>query len=271
MLNLAQSLAAIDKQRKCYRILLNKSRYKKDLQKADWQRAAALFKVSGTKNSHAKPDHEFAQDCQGTLQAFENARQNVGKSALSVTDIMVWHFQMLGKTAPYAVGQFRHDRAHWLLSTMIFANWERIPYLMDRLVSCVNKQHIPAIYWKERPDKQFQDASTHPMITAIEANYNLVAIHPFQDGNKRTARLLSAWVLGRRDYVPLCIHDSATYIDCIELYANTQHPHSLYGFMLDEMQQSYDDAINEARRMEKIIVPGGGNGSGGARAQRAGR
>jgi len=261
MLNLNQSLTDIEKQRTLYRILLNRSRYKRELQKAEWQRAATLLPLSQKKHQRVNTNKIFVQECEGTQRAFESARENVMAPQLTVENIMGWHTQMLKGIAPHAVGQFRHGRAYWLMSTMLFANWEKIPYLMDNLVDSINKQHIPALYWKERPDRQFQNVSHNPLVTAIEANYNLVAIHPFQDGNKRTARLVASWVLGRQGYVPLCIYDNMTYIDCIEAYTNTRKPHAFYGFLLDQMHQSYEDAIKEAKSMEKVIVPGTRNGA----------
>ena len=273
MLKLRQTLADIDKQQQVYRILLNRSRYKLSLEQETWERAAVSYS-DGKRVRDAAQRTMLIKERQGTLQAFETVRLNMQASNtpnLTVPEIMDWQKQMLEATEPHAVGQFRHGRAYWLLSTMIFSNWEKIPYLMDRLVDGINKQHVPAFYWEEKPNKDFQDVSRHPVVNAIEANYNLVAIHPFQDGNKRTARLLTAWVLGRNEYIPLCIHDPATYVDCIELYNQTRSPHSFYGFLFDEMQTSYDDAIKAVKAMEKTIVPGSGSKAKTRRSGKPGR
>ena len=44
------------------------------------------------------------------------------------------------------------------------------------------------------------DTRAHPAITAAELHYNLVAIHPFADGNGRTARLMMNYHLLRNGF-----------------------------------------------------------------------
>lgn len=48
------------------------------------------------------------------------------------------------------------------------------------------------------------DESNHPAIRAAELHYNLVAIHPFEDGNGRTARLMMNALMLQQGY-PLCV------------------------------------------------------------------
>jgi len=48
------------------------------------------------------------------------------------------------------------------------------------------------------------DESNHPAVRAAELHYNLVAIHPFEDGNGRTARLMMNALLLQHGY-PLCV------------------------------------------------------------------
>lgn len=45
----------------------------------------------------------------------------------------------------------------------------------------------------------------HPVLRAAELHYNLVAIHPFSDGNGRTARLMMNYLLMRHDYPPALV------------------------------------------------------------------
>jgi Fic family protein len=54
--------------------------------------------------------------------------------------------------------------------------------------------------------------------TAFEAHYRLVSIHPFSDGNGRTARLLMNLVLVRGGYPPISVRpqDRAAYLDGLE-------------------------------------------------------
>jgi Fic family protein len=55
-------------------------------------------------------------------------------------------------------------------------------------------------------------------LTSFEAHFRLVAIHPFADGNGRTARLLMNLMLLRGGYPPIAVRpeDRKTYLDSLE-------------------------------------------------------
>ena len=57
-----------------------------------------------------------------------------------------------------------------------------IPSLLDELVTYVNT------------------TDDHPLIIAAVVHYQLVTIHPFEDGNGRTARLLSGYIMDLKGY-----------------------------------------------------------------------
>ncbi len=70
--------------------------------------------------------------------------------------------------------------------------------------------------------------------TAVEAHSRLVEIHPFSDGNGRTARLLMNAVLWRGGYPPAIVEpaDRTAYIDTLELrHEGDREPHR--AFMLN--------------------------------------
>lgn len=58
----------------------------------------------------------------------------------------------------------------------------------------------------------------HPVITSAVAHYNLVRIHPFDDGNGRGARILMNMVLVKNKYPPTIIklEHRRKYIECLE-------------------------------------------------------
>ncbi|MDD6798354.1 MAG: Fic family protein [Clostridia bacterium] len=61
-------------------------------------------------------------------------------------------------------------------------DYSEIPELLDELVNYVNT------------------TDDHPLIVAAVVHYQLVTIHPFEDGNGRTARLMSGYILNQRGY-----------------------------------------------------------------------
>ena len=71
-----------------------------------------------------------------------------------------------------------------------------IPELLDELVEYVNT------------------TDDHPLIVAAVVHYQLVTIHPFEDGNGRTARLLEKWFLAQK------LGHKAWFIQSEKMYYN---------------------------------------------------
>lgn len=61
-------------------------------------------------------------------------------------------------------------------------------------------------------------AHGHPVLRAAELHYNLVAVHPFADGNGRTARLMMNYALLRAGYplVVVPVERRAEYLSALE-------------------------------------------------------
>ncbi|MEQ1930553.1 MAG: Fic family protein [Parvularculaceae bacterium] len=77
---------------------------------------------------------------------------------------------------------------------------------------------------------------------AIEAHWRLVALHPFSDGNGRTARLLMNLTLFRGGYAPIVIgpEQRAAYLDVLE--ERQSGAVALYeAFMAERLLASLDD------------------------------
>lgn len=94
--------------------------------------------------------------------------------------------------------------------------YKDIPELLDELVNYVNT------------------TDDHPLIIAAVVHYQLVTIHPFEDGNGRTARLLSGYVLDINGYGFNGIGSLEEYFayDIQEYYNSIQMglpPHYYYG------------------------------------------
>ena len=118
-----------------------------------------------------------------------------------------------------------------------------IPELMDELVEYVNT------------------TDDHPLIVAAVVHYQLVTIHPFEDGNGRTARLISGYILDLNGYGFNGIGSLEEYFayDIDEYYASLQmdlpalyysgrdnppHPEIWINYFL-RMVQLYSDKVCE--------------------------
>jgi Fic family protein len=76
------------------------------------------------------------------------------------------------------------------------------------------------------------EENLHPIVVAAQAHHRLVAIHPFVDGNGRTARLVMNLLLMRRGYPPTVIlrTDRGRYYSVLT-QADTRNPDPLVNFV----------------------------------------
>ncbi len=103
--------------------------------------------------------------------------------------------------------------------------------------------------------------SLHPLEYAAIAHYRFVSIHPFRDGNGRTARLLMNLLLIRAGY-PIVVIDNQIRNDYINALAygqqNQDDLSQLYGLI-------FDAAINSLVEVLRLLVTAGssrGKGEG---------
>lgn len=86
---------------------------------------------------------------------------------------------------------------------------------------------------------------------AFEAHFRLTAIHPFSDGNGRTARLLMNLLLIRGGYPPLAVRpeDRKAYLDALENASTVGDLKPFQAFMherLDATLAEYLSILQEA-------------------------
>ncbi|BAB49808.1 Fic family protein [Mesorhizobium japonicum] len=95
--------------------------------------------------------------------------------------------------------------------------------------------------------------------TAFEAHRRLVDIHPFNDGNGRTARLLMNLVLARAGYPPVAIRpeDRPAYIAALET-AQRGGGHAAFDRLLfDRLDQTLDMYLDAARQAQASSAEAG--------------
>jgi Fic family protein len=84
---------------------------------------------------------------------------------------------------------------------------------------------------------------------AIKAHIDLVTIHPFSDGNGRTARLLMNLLLMRGGYPPMVIlpEERPDYIDSLEKSQLIGDKTDYDDFMYDKLDASLDQYVGFLR------------------------
>jgi Fic family protein len=86
------------------------------------------------------------------------------------------------------------------------------------------------------------DKKPDSVLKAFEAHYKLVEIHPFVDGNGRTARLLMNLILMRAEYLPMVIApiERKRYISSINSRSTKGNLLGYYRYMLRLFKKSVD-------------------------------
>lgn len=120
---------------------------------------------------------------------------------LTEEDILSIHTLILRGIDDAHAGHYRSVAVRISGAAVVLPNPRRVPDLMAEFVEWLNKAE-----------------NLHPVELAAEAHYRLVTIHPFVDGNGRTARLLMNLILLMFGYPAAIIRkkDSLSYINSLE-------------------------------------------------------
>jgi Fic family protein len=142
------------------------------------------------------------------------------------------HRRIVARSEPDIAGIYSPHRRRIAGSPVVFPNPLKIPDLMADLG-----------HWLETADPT--------PATAFDAHFRLTAIHPFSDGNGRTARLLMNLLLLRGGYAPIAVRpeDRKVYLDALESGSLAGDLVPFQTFMhqrLDATLADYLDALRES-------------------------
>lgn len=108
---------------------------------------------------------------------------------ISVIDILELHKRVLGFCDPIESGKFRQHQVY--VGDFVPPPPQLVDSLMLEFIEWLNEIMI--------------SLDAHPVQIAALAHYKFVYIHPFYDGNGRTARLLMNLILMKSGYPPVII------------------------------------------------------------------
>lgn len=172
--------------------------------------------------SGAKPINDYLEAV-NHAKAFdfiiESAKHNI---KVDENYILAIHKIILSGINDANAGFYRSVRVRISGSQTILPNPLKVPDLMENFST-----------WLAQEDDDI-------LIKAIEAHYRLVSIHPFIDGNGRTARLLLNSILMENGYAPIIIRpiDRKRYLSALETYQTQENKDPYYRFMLSAMNRS---------------------------------
>ena len=150
-------------------------------------------------------------------------------SAITDQDLLDIHAQVLADIDPRSAGRLRDSRVLIRGTRFIPPGSHRFGELIPRMLELANLEGVP------------------PALQAAELHYNLVAVHPFGDGNGRTARLLMNYHLLRHGYPHTIIEvgERADYLSALE-EANAGRPQRFAAFVLHCIERSIQRLIGGA-------------------------
>lgn len=136
-------------------------------------------------------------------EALDFVRSLAGRTRqeISEDDVLDIHHLILQGIDKINAGRYRRVSVRTAGSTTVLPNWVKVPDLMSEFY-----------FWLHSAE------DVHPVLLAADAHYKFVSIHPFVDGNGRTARLLMNLLLMQQGYPPALIRpeDRLQYIDALE-------------------------------------------------------
>ena len=165
-----------------------------------------------------------AQALERVLTHPQNHRQ------ITEADILHLHQQILKGIDDKNAGVYRRDPVRILGSKTILPNALKVPQLMSELIL------------------RLQQTDQAPERVAAELHYRLVTIHPFIDGNGRTARLLFNRVLLSAGYPVTVIapEDRLAYLKVLEEAQTGGNSEPYYLFMRKAIEKSLDLCLKQA-------------------------
>ncbi|MFO0849810.1 MAG: Fic family protein [Gemmataceae bacterium] len=154
-----------------------------------------------------------------TVEGWAAARP--ADAPLVEADLLAVHAHVMADIDPAGAGRLRADRVLITGTRFVPPGSHKLPVLIPALLERANR------------------AGVHPVVQAAELHYNLVAVHPFADGNGRTARLLMNYHLLRHGFphAVIQVERRAEYLAALE-EANAGRAEPFAAFVLGCVEQS---------------------------------
>ncbi len=169
------------------------------------------------------------------------------------------YIQTLSRKAPYILSEAEILSIHERLLAGINYSWAGI-YRQQPVYIKKQSGHIHEFCdWTEIPRQiiallqWLRESTLHPVLLAAELHYRFVSIHPFIDGNGRTARLLMNVVLLQNGFplTTIRVQHRQDYLEAIDVAKQSGDMNPFYQLHLDALLESLE--LNIKTHQENII------------------
>jgi Fic family protein len=161
------------------------------------------------------------------VEALKYVNSLVAKNRQEVTedDVLQIHRLILQRIDDSNAGFYRSVPVRIAGASVVLPNPRKVPDLMTEFMTWLGSNLVE-----------------HPVQVAAQAHYRLVSIHPFVDGNGRTARLLMNLLLMQTGYPPAIIRpeDRQTYLSALEKGQTTDSTDDYYQLIYEATERSLD-------------------------------
>jgi Fic family protein len=202
------------------------------------QETALVVEKGLTVTGKTLREHLEATNHAEAWQYIEHFRDQSRKRITEKT-ILEIHRIILDKIDSHNAGQYRDVAVRIAGSRVVLPNPQKVPTLMKAFDAWLQQRH-----------------SISTPTVAADAHLKLVSIHPFTDGNGRTARLLCNVILLKNGFPPAIIRprDRKVYIASLETVQLGGNADNYYEIMYAAMARGLDLYLESLSSSEEIAV-----------------
>lgn len=187
---------------------------------------SAIISGKALKDQLEAVNHAEALDFIKTL-----AKERKGHQFIVEKDIKSIHKIILKGINDQWAGKYRQTEVFIKGADVEFPTASKVPYLMAEFIQWLEGQQ-----------------GKHPVRVASEAHFKLVSIHPFVDGNGRTARLLMNLILIINSY-PMAIirnEERISYLEAVNLGQTRDNLQPFYSLVEKSAERSLEAYLKMA-------------------------
>ncbi len=206
------------------------------------QETALIVEKGITVEGKSLVEHQEAINHAEAFTFIQALAEQKKRNEITMHDVLDIHKMILNKIIDADAGKIRNTPVRISGSTTLLPNPLKVPKLMEEFIQ-----------W-------LQTTTDNPVQVAADAHFRLVTIHPFVDGNGRSARLLMNLILMQAGFSPAIIkkEERNRYLTALETGQTRNNLNAYYELIYDAVDRSLDIYIETARPQEQILSESSG-------------